>query len=469
MNPRIVFCTTCKGRTQHLQETLPQNLADNRSYGNAHFVVLDYGSQDHLLAYLKAEHAADIKSGRLAVYSYPSAGAFKMAHAKNMAHRCGILEGADILVNLDADNFTGRDFAHYIAKQFSAGGHHAFLWAKMIPGVLCRGISGRIVVTRHAFLNAGGYDEQYDDWGPDDKDFNLRLRRLGYQAVEIDPCHLSAVRHNNKLRFREYPHAQDTANEDQFENVNESDSTITNFGNFGCGIVYKNFDLFNQVFDPIDLNTLPTRVFGIGMHKTATTSLHTALKMLGVESAHWQNAHWAKAIWQEMTSAGRSLTVEQHYALCDLPITLLFRELDLAYPGSKFILTTKDEGSWLESVRNHWDYDYNRYRVSWDTDPFTHRLHKLLYGQKQFDADIFLERFRRHNAEVREYFKDRPRDLLVMDMDAGAGWAGLCELLRLPVPAFPYPHIDPVARGSNDPTTSQAQIEAHSQKRHLPS
>ena len=44
-----------------------------------------------------------------------------MAHAKNMAHRLGIIEGADILCNLDADNFTGPGFASYIAEQMQAG------------------------------------------------------------------------------------------------------------------------------------------------------------------------------------------------------------------------------------------------------------------------------------------------------------------------------------------------------------
>ena len=45
---------------------------------------------------------------------------------------------------------------------------------------------------------------------------------------------------------------------------------------------------------------------------------------------------------------------------------------------------------------------------------------------------FFLARYRRHNAEVREHFKDRPNDLLVMDIDAGmlagprfAGFSGL--------------------------------------------
>lgn len=448
-HPRIAFVSTCKGRTQHLQQTLPKNIADNRNYPNAVFVVLDYGSPDNLLTYLKRDHSDDIASGRLVVYSYQADGAFKMAHAKNMAHRCGILEGADILVNLDADNFTGPDFANYLAAQFHTNGPYSFLWAKMIQGQLSRGISGRIACTKHAFQITGGYDEQYDTWGPDDKDFNLRLQRLGYQAHEIDPVYLGAVRHNDKMRFRDYAHvgkALKLGDEDQFVSVNESDSTIANYGNIGCGMVYRNFSLFEAVPDAIDLLPIPTRIFGIGMHKTATTSLHHALKALGVDSAHWQNAHWAKAIWHEMTSAGHSLTVEKHYALCDLPITLLYKELDTAYPGSKFILTTKSEENWLQSVCDHWSYDYNKYRASWDTDPFTHRLHNILYGRKAFDADIFLARFRRHNAEVMEYFKDRPRDFTIMDMDEDAGWKELCPLVRQPIPNIPYPRIDPVAK-----------------------
>jgi hypothetical protein len=336
-------------------------------------------------------------------------------------------------------------FAEWIARQFE-GGDRIFLWSNMIRGVMPRGISGRIAVTRQAFLNAGGYSEKYDTWGPDDKDFNARLRRLGYGGREIEPMFLmEGVRHNDRLRFREYPEVKHSACEETF--TIDADTTIANFGKFGEGIVYRNFDLFNGLFEPIQLYPLPTRIFGIGMHKTATTSLHTALTRLGLDSAHWKNAHWAKAIYNEMTTVGRSATLEKNYALCDLPIPLLFRKLDRAYPGSKFILTVRDEAKWLQAVRDHWSYDYNIYRKSWDTDPFTHRLHTLLYGQRGFDAELFLARYRRHNAEVLEYFRDRQDDLTVMNVDAGDGWPSLCKLLRQQIPAEPYPNIDPVVRG----------------------
>ena len=136
-------------------------------------------------------------------------------------------------------------------------------------------------------------------------------------------------------------------------------------------------------------------------------------------------------------SYGRSPTLESHYAFSDLPFTMLYKQLDQGYPGSKFILTLRDEANWIESVRKHWEF--NSQRFEWDKDCFTHRCHVLLYGRKKFDAEIMLARFRQHNAEVVEYFKDRPGDLLVMDLDNGAGWPELCGFVLRPIPDMPYP------------------------------
>jgi hypothetical protein len=438
MEPTVVFCTTCKGRAQHLKQTLPMNLVDNESYPKAKFVILDYDSRDDLANYLSVCQRGAIDSGKLAVYKFPIPTGFKMAHAKNLAHRLGLLEGADVLVNLDADNFTGRHFAGYVADNFSRANGGIFLWANRNQPVEVRfpkGCSGRIIESPAAFLKAGGYDEaKYNTWGPDDKDFNFRLKRLGYAPREIDRKYLDVVLHNDKMRFGEYPHVQAEIEQDfeGFQQVDEN-ATIANFGQFGRGVVFKNFGA-----DPIEMGPLPTRIFGIGMHKTGTTSLHHALQVLGYDSGHWPSAHWAKAIWEEMQH-GRSLTVEKSYALCDLPITLLYEQLDKAYPGSKFILTTRKENRWLNSVRAHWDPAYNPFREQWDTDPFTHKVHTLLYGRRKFDDKVMLARFRRHNAEVLEYFKNRPDDLLVMDMDAGAGWPQLCGFLKQSIPGVPYP------------------------------
>ncbi len=458
---KIAFCTTCKNRTQHLEKTLPQNLADNADNKDCVFVVLDYNSEDHLLTFLRAKHTKEIESGRLVVYSYRESTPFRVAHAKNMAHRLGILHGADILVNLDADNFTGHGYAQFIAQQLDTK-EDIFLWSRMIqqgPDRLPRGINGRLVVPAKAFLKAGGYDERFAVWSPDDKDFNLRLRRLGYKPMENDRRFLNCIRHNDKMRFK-HTSTHEDCEDISDETVDSSDTTVVNFGKIGCGTIWGTRPADLLWDRSYTLNPLPTRIFGIGMHKTATTSLHAALKILGIDSAHWKDAHWAKAIWDEMTTWGRSGTLERHYALSDLPIPLLYQQLDVAYPGSKFILTTRNERDWLQSVRNHWSHDSNKFRWAWSTDPFSHKVHKLLYGQKGFDTEIFLARYRRHNAEVLQYFKNRPQDLLVMDMDQDPGWAGLCDFLGQPVPDVPYPRqlvTNKLAAPEGDrPTTGDA-------------
>lgn len=436
----LAFCTTCKGRAQHIKQTLPRNLADNPS---AKFTLLNFNSPDDLVPYLQSAHSRDIESGRLVVYSLLETGPFQMGRAKNLAHRCAMREGADILCNVDADNATGPGFAEYLQCMFDQAAYDRnmfgcpdiFMWARMVKGQMKRGVSGRIAMTSRAFLLAGGYDERFADWGPDDKDMTVRLARLGLLPVEIDSCYLDAIHHKDKLRFKEYPHARPEpgANCDQFYQPNEC--TIANAGNFGCGVVYRNFD-FSR---PIELRPLPTRIFGIGMQKTATTSLDCALKILGFDSAHWLDGKWAVAILREMRAKERSETLERHYALCDLPIAILFKELDRAYPGSKFILTVRDEVDWLVSTRDHWSYEHNTHRPDWDKWPAANIIHRATYGQTHFDASVMLARYRQHNAEVREYFKNRPDDLLVMDMSRGAGWKELCPFVEREIPDAPYP------------------------------
>jgi hypothetical protein len=428
----IAFCITCKGRTQHLRETLPKNLADNP---RSKFIVLDYNSGDGLLEYLRTEHGGEIQTGRLVVYSYPAANQFKMAHAKNMAHRLGILEGADLLCNLDADNFLGPRFEDYIERTFELASGEIVMQGTMIKGVLPRGINGRIVCTARNFIKAGGYDEKYQTWSPDDKDFNLRLRLLGCEVFEIELQYLDAVRHNDKMRFREYPHAQHKGGYYDVPRRHHIRSACVNSGNFGCGIVFRNWEFA----DSIALRPIPTRIFGIGYQKTATTSLHHALEILGYESAHWKSAHWAKAIWRDMTRQGYSNVLERSYAACDFPIALLYRQLDAAYPGSKFILTTRRNGEWLKSVEDHWNPAVNTFRAGWDSDPFSNRMHFLAYGRETFDAGVMASRYMAHNLEVLTYFRKRWFDFLHMDMSAGAGWPQLCHFLGCEQPKVEYP------------------------------
>ena len=448
-----------------MAQTLPQNLADNADYPDAIFILLNYSSEDNL-----TEIVQPITDPRLFVYHYEHLGLFRMAHSKNLSHRLGIHHGADILVNMDADNFTGRGFARYIAKMYELYGRKSFLWARMTPrcnaqceGGSCilprkhevahtsseeilewlypenerphvRGIAGRLGVTRETFLLSGGYDEEkYDHWGPDDRDFNMRIQRLGVVPREINGRYLVALHHSDRMRFKEYPKVR-TMDDCTFHALEGSAgqppyTAVVNFGRAGIGRVTE------RNGTQLVVNPYPTRIFGIGMHKTGSTSLWRALVILGYEATHWTNPRCARTIFEELRLSGKSLALEKFDAIVDFPIGLLYQELDRSYPGSKFILTVRDENQWLRSVQDHWSYEKNPWRKDWDSDCFTHRLHTEVYGRKMFDPAVMLERYRRHNAEVREYFKDRPDDLLVMK----SGWEPLCGFLGRTIPSIPYP------------------------------
>ena len=171
------------------------------------------------------------------------------------------------------------------------------------------------------------------------------------------------------------------------------------------------------------------RVFCIGWHKTGTSTLGLALIELGYKVLG------CRLDTVEDLKAGRLDAVlaiaDDFDALQDVPWAFLFKELDQRYPGSRFILTGRDEGAWLRSARGH--FGSGRYP-----------MHEVMYGDGCLEGNeqLYLERFRAHNAAVREYFRTRPGDLLEMNLSAGDGWEKLCGFLDRPKPKRPFPHAN---------------------------
>jgi len=178
-----------------------------------------------------------LETGRVSLYNYKASGPFHMTHAKNMAHRLGMLEGADVLVNLDADNYLGDGFEDFVSGVFKCDSN-AFLWSGIVKGKgkKLRGVSGRLAVTPAAFLKAGGYDERFLTWARDDKDFNERLCYLGYRPIQTDNCYLEAIPHSDGIRFREWPEVREKVS-DEDDAGGALQSSVVNSGNIGCGEV----------------------------------------------------------------------------------------------------------------------------------------------------------------------------------------------------------------------------------------
>lgn len=175
------------------------------------------------------------------------------------------------------------------------------------------------------------------------------------------------------------------------------------------------------------------KVFCIGFHKTGTTSMKQALGILGYRVTGPDHV--------DDPDIGRTLhavtaELSQRYdAFQDNPWPLVYREMDALHPGSKFILTERDEQKWYDSNRNHF---------RGKTTPMRRLVYGEAAGSPEGNEEIYKARMRRHNREVREYFRDRPDDLLVIDLAQGGGWEPICAFLGHPVPAEPFPHSNKI-------------------------
>ena len=171
---------------------------------------------------------------------------------------------------------------------------------------------------------------------------------------------------------------------------------------------------------------MKTKVFGIGFHKTATTSLAKALSYLGyrVTGPNWVDN---RNIAQEVFELAFDLA-NRFDAFQDNPWPILYKELDRKFPGSKFILTLRPSDQWIRSVVNHFDEKETPMR-------------EWIYGiaRPKGNEDVYIRRYERHNREVLEYFKDRGEQLLVLNIPAGEGWTKLCPFLGEQIPGIGFP------------------------------
>lgn len=171
------------------------------------------------------------------------------------------------------------------------------------------------------------------------------------------------------------------------------------------------------------------KIFGIGLSRTATTSLTQALEILGYRASHWEDHD---LINQHLIKNQFELSLLKEYdALIDSPIPSIYQELDKTYPHSKFILTVRDFDSWLKSVRQHYLVNVGPENPSFNT--------ALGFGSWYFDEKKFSRTYYEHEAEVKAYFKNRPADLLILDICKGEGWEKLCSFLAKPIPDVPFP------------------------------
>jgi len=171
------------------------------------------------------------------------------------------------------------------------------------------------------------------------------------------------------------------------------------------------------------------KVVGIGFGKTGTSTLAACLRILG-----YRHMTWNKALY-DAYAAGDTRAIDAaldaHDSFDDWPWPALYRHVDARHPGSRFVLTLrKDPDTFVRSLQTHTERRADKTRM-WHA-----------YGMQpgRFDPEIAKRRYVEHTVAVREYFKDRPQDLLEICWEDGEGWDRLCAFLGRAVPEAPFPH-----------------------------
>jgi glycosyltransferase involved in cell wall biosynthesis len=194
MRKVLSFCITCKNRLWQLERTLAKNLNDNAALeSKIEFVLVDFGSTDGLVDWIKEVFKMELKKGYLKYYFTEQLPNWHASIAKNTAH---LFANGRIVTNLDCDNFTGRKGAQFILNCF--GHRNAPIMLHQFRGEALDGSFGRISLNKDIFSCIGGYDEEFYPMGFQDIDLLARLWVSGVQYVAVRNSNFNNAIRNTK-------------------------------------------------------------------------------------------------------------------------------------------------------------------------------------------------------------------------------------------------------------------------------
>lgn len=200
------------------------------------------------------------------------------------------------------------------------------------------------------------------------------------------------------------------------------------------------------------------KVIGAGLGRTGTKSLQAALEQLGLGPCyHMHEVYehpehgptWMAAI--EGKPVDWASFLREYESCVDFPACSFYKEMMVAFPDAKVLLSVRDPERWYESCIE----TIHAFASVWPTrwfGPFlpklgavyrvsTSLIWKKLFEDRFRDRDFAIRRFREHSEEV---IRHVPAERLLV-FDVKQGWGPLCEFLGVPVPSTPFPHLNDTA------------------------
>ena len=178
--------------------------------------------------------------------------------------------------------------------------------------------------------------------------------------------------------------------------------------------------------------TMP-KLFIISLPRTGTTSVCASLLELGYTVAH---------------TAYTKQCVENADVIADTPAFCDYPQLDQLYPGSKFIYLQRPLEQWLPSITgllNRMLKNINN--TSGGFNPILKRCFKTTFhpfDEAHINNSQHLSLcYEQHRQAILQYFKDRPYDLLNLDISRADGVQQLLQFINRPEAALKaFPHLN---------------------------
>lgn len=193
------------------------------------------------------------------------------------------------------------------------------------------------------------------------------------------------------------------------------------------------------------------KIFCIGCNKTGTSSLKKTFEDLGYTTGDQRRAEqlmkdYLSSNYQAIIHYCQSAEVFQDFPF-SMPGT--FKYLDMAYPNSKFILSLRDDPKqWYRSLTKFHSAVFNNGKIMTKEDLLNSNYiykgwlweyNRCLYDIPEndpYNKKALIRHYQKYNQEIIEYFKDRPNDLLIINLSQFGSFQKFCSFLGIENPPY---------------------------------
>ena len=188
------------------------------------------------------------------------------------------------------------------------------------------------------------------------------------------------------------------------------------------------------------------KIFCIGLNKTGTTSLKKEMELQGYVVGNQRLGELLFDDWvrRDFRRIIRLCKTAQFFQDAPFSFPYTYIALDQTFPGSKFILTVRDDGEeWYNSLVNFHSKSWGNGNIppTWEDLKESTYIYKgfpyhfvscLFNSQKNdlYNKDKLIKYYNLHCSNVLTYFKYRPDDLFVINLKNNDSYSKFCNFLQ---------------------------------------